>query len=87
MIYLWLLLFCHLFIHQLFFKKLLGPSKRYISNQLIYFFYKILSVSLITAFFCFIFPLNRVKFILLSLAVFLTVHFLEAIIVEKKIKG
>ena len=72
-------------INKLFFKNLLKDNLKYISNQLKYFIYKVIILFLITFFFCFIFPLNSIKFILSALVIFIMFHFAEAIIIQNKI--
>ena len=73
-----------LVLNQLFFAKLV-VSKNYIVNQLQYFISKITILSTITYFFCFFSPLNSTKFILLTLAIFIIFHFIEAAVIQKKI--
>ena len=68
-----------------FFSQLINSKKNYISIQLKYFTFKTIIFSSITYFFCFFSPSNRVKFILLGLAVFILYHFLEGIIIQNKI--
>ena len=80
-----LLLLANILSNYLFFNQLINSKKNYISTQLKYFTCKIAIFSFITYFFCFFSPSNRVKFILLSLAVFISLHFLEAIVIQKKI--
>ena len=72
-------------INKLFFKNLLKDNDKYISNQLKYFICKVIILFLITFFFCFIFPLNSIKFILSALDIFIKFHFAEAIIIQNKI--
>ena len=71
--------------NYLFFNQLINAKKKFISIQLNFFTFKIIIFSVITYFFCFFSPSNRVKFILLSLAVFILYHFLEGIIIQNKI--
>jgi len=72
-------------INRLFFKSLLKDNDKYISNQLKYFICKVIIIISITFFFCFIFPLNSIKFILSALVIFIMFHFAEAIIIQNKI--
>ena len=80
-----LLLLANILSNYLFFNQLINSKKNYISTQLKYFTCKIAIFSFITYFFCFFSPSNRVKFILLSLVIFISLHFLEAIIIQNKI--
>ncbi len=72
-------------INKLFLNNLLKDNNKYISNQLKYFICKVIILFLITFFFCFIFPLNSIKFILSALVIFIMFHFAEAIIIQNKI--
>ena len=72
-------------ISKLFLRSLLKDNDKYISNQLKYFICKVILLFLITFFFCFIFPLNSIKFILSALVIFIMFHFAEAIIIQNKI--
>ena len=73
-----------LIINRLFIRQLIA-SKTYIVTQLRYFLSKSIILSVITYFFCFFYPLNSIKFILLTLVVFIIFHFTEAVVIQKKI--
>ena len=60
-------------------------KNNYISNQIKYFIYKSTLLIIVTYFFCFFSPSNSTKFILLSLMIFIVFHFIEAIVIQKKI--
>ena len=74
-----------LLILNLLFLAYLINHDNYISNQLKYFICKVMLLAVITYFFCFIFPLNSIKFILSGLAIFITFHFTEALVIQKRI--
>ena len=80
-----LLLLVNILSVYFFFSQLIYSKKNYISIQLKYFIFKTVIYSSITYFFCFFSPSNRVKLILLSLVIFISFHFLEAIIIQNKI--
>ena len=63
----------------------LVDSNQFIKVQITYFIQKVLAVSTITYFFCFFSPTNSFKFILSSLMIFIVFHFLEAVVIQKKI--
>ena len=71
-------------LNQLFLRYL-ATNNNYISAQLRYFISKTVILSVITFFFCFFSPTNSTKFILSSLMIFIVFHFIEAIIIQKKI--
>ena len=71
--------------YYLFINRLVNTKKKFISLQVAYFIFKIIPFSLITIFFCFFSPSNRVKFILLSLGVFIIFHFIEAVVIQKQL--
>ena len=79
------IIFILFIINKLFIKSLLKDNDKYISSQLKYFICKVIILFLITFFFCFIFPLNSIKFILSGLAIFITFHFTEALVIQKRI--
>ena len=79
------IIFILFIINKLFIKSLLKDNDKYISSQLKYFICKVIVLFLITFFFCFIFPLNSIKFILSTLVIFIMFHFTEAIIIQNKI--
>ncbi len=74
-----------LFILNRVFLQHLVASKNYIPDQLKYFIIKAITLSAITCFFCFFSPINSTKFILSSLTIFIVFHFIEAMIIQKKI--
>ena len=80
------LLIVNYLLLNLYLKNFEVLKNKFISNQLLYFFIKILSFSSLTIFFCFFSPLNRLKFILLSLSVFLIIHFTEAFIFQTRLE-
>ena len=80
-----LLSFAFILFNYFFLNQIINAKKNFISIQLKFFTFKIIIFSAITYFFCFFSPLNRVKFILLGLAVFISYHFLEGIIIQNKI--
>jgi len=67
------------------YNKKLVDSNQFIKAQIKYFIQKVLVVSTITYFFCFFSPTNSSKFILSSLMIFIVFHFLEALVIQKKI--
>ena len=63
----------------------LVDSNQFIKVQITYFIQKVLAVFAITYFFCFFSPTNSSKLILSSLMIFIVFHFLEAVVIQKKI--
>ena len=83
-IFILLIIFILTYLYIIYNKKLV-ESNQFIKAQITYFIQKILAVSSITYFFCFFSPTNSAKFILSSLMIFIVFHFLEAVVIQKKI--
>ena len=84
-LFFYLLLIILLFILSKISIQKLVDSRHFIKDQIAYFIKKIITLSLITCFFCFFSPTNSTKFILSSLTIFVAFHFIEAVIVQNKI--
>ncbi len=83
-IFILLIIFILAYLYIIYNKKLVD-SNQFIKVQITYFIQKVLAVSTITYFFCFFSPTNSSKFILSSLMIFIVFHFLEAVVIQKKI--
>ena len=79
-----LIIFSLAYLYIIYHKKIV-ESNQFIKVQLTYFIQKVLVVSTITYFFCFFSPTNSTKFILSSLMIFIVFHFIEAVVIQKKI--
>ena len=71
-------------MHRLFIDQLISENT-YIANQIRYFLSKTTILFATTFFFCFFSPINSTKFILSSLMIFIVFHFIEAVVIQKKI--
>ena len=84
-LFFYLLLIISLFILSKISIQKLVDSRHFIKDQIAYFIKKVITLSLITCFFCFFSPTNSSKFILSSLMIFIVFHFIETMVIQKKI--